>query len=139
MQESPPKHYETILLIDASLADYPLAEALKLVDYNAVACTKQFSGGTPDPTIIQWLGLQNGIWITADEKAKRKHSDNIQKAGINIIWVHRPKQGMNKKAQLLLLLWVIDPILDEIAKSRSASFFLAKYSGSRPKWERIYN
>ena len=138
MQESPLDELNPILLIDASLADCPLADALSLVDYNAVACSKQFSGGTPDPTIIQWLGLQNGIWITADEKAKRKHADEIQQAGINIVWVRRPKQGMNKKAQLLLLLWVIDPILDEIMKSKDIAYFLAKYSGAKPKWERIY-
>ena len=137
MQESPPKRYDPILLIDASLADRPLAKALTLVDYNAVACIDQFSGGTPDPIIIQWLGLQNGIWITADEKAKRVHSEEIQKANINIIWVRRPKQGMNKKAQLLLLLWVIDPILDEILKAKSPIHFRAKYSGARPKWEYI--
>jgi hypothetical protein len=137
LQESLPKKIVPILLIDASLADCPLAEALHLVDYNAIACTKQFPGGTLDPTIIQWLALQNGIWITADEKAKRKHADEIHKAGINIIWVHRPKEGMSKKAQLLLFLWVIDPVLDEINKSRGTAYFLAKYSGARPKWERM--
>jgi len=137
LQQLPPKNPDPILLIDASLADCPVADALHLVDYNAIACTKQFSGGTPDPTIIQWLALQNGIWITADERAKRKHADEIQKAGINIIWVHRPKEGLSKKAQLLLLLWVIDPILNEIKKSNSTSYFLAKYSGLRPKYERI--
>jgi hypothetical protein len=137
LQELPPKRLDPILLLDASLADCPLADALHLVDYNAIACTKQFSGRTPDPTIIQWLGLQNGVWITADEKARRQHSDEIQKASINIIWVRRPKEGMSKKAQLLLLLWVIDPILDEIEKSRGTAYFLAKYSGARPKWERL--
>lgn len=137
MQVSPPKSVDPILLIDASLADCPLADALSLVDYNAVACTRHFSGGTPDPIIIQWVGLQNGIWITADERAKRKHADEIQKANINIVWVHRSKQGMSKKAQLLLLLWVIDPILDEVKKSNRASYYLAKYSGLRPKYKRI--
>ena len=137
MQELLPDKIEPILLIDASLADCPLADALNLVDYNAVACTRHFAGGTPDQIIIQWLGLQNGIWITADERAKRKHADEIQKANINIVWVHRPKQGMSKKAQLLLLLWVIDPILDEVKKSKSTSYYLAKYSGLRPKYKRI--
>lgn len=138
MQESPPEGHDPVILIDASLADCPMAKALTLVDYNAIACTEQFPGGTPDQTIIQWLGLQNGIWVTADEKAKREHSKEIHKAGINIIWVRRhKKEGMSKKAQLLLLLWVIDPVLDEINKSRGAMYFLAKYSGARPKWERM--
>ncbi len=90
MQKSLPKKLDPILLIDASLADCPLADALCLVDYNAIACSKQFLGGALDPTIIQWLALQNGIWITADEKAKRKHADEIQKANINIVWVTCP-------------------------------------------------
>lgn len=137
MQVSPPKSINPVLLIDASLADCPLADALSLVDYNAVACTRHFAGGTPDPTIIQWIGLQNGVWVTADERARRKHADEIQKANINIIWVHRPKQGMSKKAQLLLLLWVIDPILDEVKRFNRGSYYLAKYSGLRPKYERI--
>ena len=137
MQESPPRDHKPLLLIDASLADCPLADALKLVNYNAIACTKQFAGGAPDPNIIQWIGLQGGIWITADERAKRTHSEEIKKAGINIVWVRRPKKGMSKKAQLLLLLWVIDPILDETLKSKEPVHFLAKYSGMRPKWERL--
>jgi len=137
LQESPPRDHSPLLLIDASLADCPLADAFKLVDYNAVACTKQFAGGTPDPQIIQWIGLQGGIWITADERAKRTHSEEIKKARINIVWVRRPKQGMSKKAQLLLLLWVIDPILDETLKAKEPVRFLAKYSGMRPKWERL--
>ena len=137
MPVSLPKSVDPVLLIDASLADRPLADALNLVDYNAVACTRHFSGGTPDPMIIRWLGLQNGIWITADERARRNHADEIQQANINIVWVHRPKQGMSKKAQLLLLLWVIDPILDEVKKSNRASYYLAKYSGLRPKYNRI--
>jgi hypothetical protein len=134
---SNPNAINPILLFDASLADGPLAEALNLVDYNAVACSKQFAGKTPDPTIIQWIGLQNGIWITADERARREHAKEIKKAGIKIIWVHRSKEGMSKKAQLLLILWVIDPILEEINKSKGASYFLANYSGIRPKWKRL--
>ena len=138
MQESPPKQSDPLLLIDASLADCPLADALTLVGYNVLACTRQFAGGTPDPKIIQWIGLQGGIWITADEKAKRTHSQEIVKAGINIIWVRRPKKGgMSKKAQLLLLLWVLDPILQEILKAKESVHFIAKYSGSRPIWEHL--
>jgi hypothetical protein len=32
---------------------------------------------------------------------------------------------------------VIDPILEEITKSRGASYFLANYSGMRPRWKRL--
>lgn len=137
MQNSPAEKQGALLLIDESLADRILAPALRLVDYNAVAVTQQFGPGVQDPILIQWLGFQGGIWITADEKAKRKHSEEIKGAGIHIVWVRRLKEVMSKKAQLLLLLWVIDPILEEIAKTRRPAQFLARYSGKRLKWERL--
>lgn len=138
MPDSPHDRQKPLLLIDASLADRPLAEALRLVDYNAVAVTDQFGHGVKDPTLIQWLGLQGGIWVTADEKARREHSDEIKDAGIHIIWVRRPKKtGMNKKQQLLLILWTIDPILDEIATAQRPAQFMAYYNVQRPKYERI--
>jgi hypothetical protein len=136
----PPIHDRNLfLLIDASLADSPLADAFKLVDYNAISCSKQFPDGTPDQTIIRWLGMRGGIWVTADEKARRAHSQEIQKAGIHIVWVHRPKEGMSKKDQLLLLLSLIDFILEEISRSKQPLHFLAKYNGTRPKLERLPN
>jgi hypothetical protein len=109
-----------------------------LVDYNAVAVTEQFGQGVEDPTLIQWLGFRGGIWVTADKRAKHQHSEEIREAGIHILWVRRhKKEGMSKKAQLLLLLWVLDPILDEIARARRPTQFLSRYIGERPKWERL--
>ena len=138
MQQSVHDATSPLILIDASLADRPLANAMREVDYNTVATSVQFGDGALDPTIIQWLGLQQGIWVTANENARRKHSDEIRAAGINIIWVRRPKKrGLSKKAQLLLLLWVMDPILEEMANANTPAQFRAYYSGSRPKKERL--
>jgi len=138
LQELSPEQQGPLILIDASLSDRPLAEALRLVGYTAVAVTDQFEQGARDPVLIQWLGLQGGIWVTADEKVRREHAEEIKTAGIHILWVRRPKKlGMSKKAQLLLLLWVIDPILDEVRRTRRPLQFLAKYSGAKPKWERL--
>lgn len=137
MQQSCPEEQGPLILIDASLADKPLAEALRLVGYSTASTTEQFGQGAPDPMIIKWHGLRGGIWVTADEKARRKHAQVIKDAGIHILWVRRSKQGMSKKAQLMLLLWVIDPILQEMSMSRGPAQFLANYSGARPKWERL--
>lgn len=137
MQPSFPEEQGPLILIDASLADRPLAEALRLVGYSAMAATEQFGQGAPDPMIIKWHGLRGGIWVTADEKARREHAQEIKDAGIHILWVRRPKHGMSKKDQLLLLLWVIDSILQEMSMARGPTQFLAKYSGARPKWERL--
>jgi hypothetical protein len=137
LQELPFEEQGPILVIDESLSDRPLAQALRLVSYNTAAATEQFGHGARDPIIIQWLGLQRGIWVTADEKAKRKHAQEIRDAGIHIVWVRRPKWGMSKKAQLLLLLWVVDPILQETARAKGPAQFLAYYSGERPKWKRL--
>lgn len=138
MQDSSSSQQGLFLFIDDSLAGPPLAQALRLVDYNAVAVKEQFGEGVKDPPLIQWLGFRGGVGVTADEKAKRQHLEEIREAGIHILWVHRDKRkGMSKKAQLLLLLWVLDPILYEIAKARRATQFLARYVGGRPKYERL--
>jgi hypothetical protein len=123
-----------LLFIDACLADNPLAIALQAVNYNAIACNKQFPNATPDPTIIQWLALQGGIWITADEKAKRQHALEIKKAGVHVIWIKRSKNGMNAKNQLLLILWIIDPILQEISRAKRPCYFIGDYNGLRPRY-----
>lgn len=127
-----------LLLIDENLADLVLAEALTLVGYNAKSVRRLLGAGTEDPILINWLGIQRGIWITTDQKAKSEHFKDIKKAGIHIIWVRPPRHlQFSKKTQLLLLLWVIDPILQEIAKVKGPAQFLAYYSGSRPKYKRL--
>lgn len=137
MQLSLRKQQGSFLLIDANLADRPLSQALRLVDYNALSVTEQLGEGATDPIIIHWLALQGGIWVTADERARRKHANEIRAAGIHILWVRRHrKHGMSKKAQLLLLLWIVDDILQEIRQARAPTQFLAYYSGQRPKWEK---
>ena len=138
MQDSPQSSRTPILLIDESLADRPIAQALRLVDYNAIAVTEQLGPGADDPSLINWLGLQGGIWVTADERARRQHSDEITRAGIHMLWVRRPRRGgLSKRDQLFLLLGVLDPILDYLARARAAMQFRASYSGARPKLERL--
>jgi hypothetical protein len=133
LQESSAKPSAPLLLVDESLSANPLAVILRLLDYNAKAVTEQFGQGVEDPTLIRWLGLQGGIWITADEKAKRQHADEIMEAGIHIVWVRRSKEGMGKKDQALLLLWVIDTIVGHISRARKPTQFLAYFVGRRPK------
>jgi len=126
------------LLIDACLSDRVIAKALCMVDYNAESVTEKFGPSITDPILIQWLGLQRGIWVTADENARRKHATEINNAGIHVLWVRRDRNmGMSKREQLLLILWVIDDILETAGASRAPAQFLAYFSGKRPKWEKL--
>ena len=140
MQSSFANEQAPLLLIDENLADSAIAQALRLVEYNAHAVSEVLSPGIDDPTMISWLGLQRGIWITADDRAKLQHAKEIHRAGINVLWIRRPKAsgvGLNKRDQLLLLLWVLDPILEELARAHGPRYFRAYYSGKRPRYERI--
>jgi len=138
LQQSAISPNSTVILIDESLADKALAIALSAVDYNAIASTVQLGSGALDPTIIQWLGFQGGLWVTADFDSKRKHADAIKNASINILWIERPKNGgFPKRSQPRLVISVIDPVLNEIAKSRCTCFFIAKFNGDKPKCIRI--
>ena len=137
MQSSFASAQQPLLLIDESLSDRAVAQALCLVDYNAQAVRDVLSPGVDDPSLIRWLGLQAGVWVTADDKAKKQHADAMNKAGIHVLWIRRPKSGLSKKGQLLLLLWVLDEILDQLSTAKGPRWFTAQFSGKRPKWYRI--
>lgn len=140
MTGSQPDPSTVVVLLDASLADRPVAAALRLVDYsNAVAVSDRFGEGVEDPIVIQWLGLQGGLWVTMDERARHRHAAVIEQSGIHVLWVRRPKSGMSKRQQLYLLLGVLDSVLEQIKRTRlnQSLRFLAKYSGERPRVERL--
>jgi hypothetical protein len=138
LHQPPSPQVGPYILIDECLADVPITEALKLVDYNALSVSRLFGQGTKDSMIINWLGLNGGVWVTGDEKAKHEHAIGIKKAGIHIVWVHRHKKhGMSKKDQLKLLLWVLDPILETVISSRGPVQFKVYYNGIRPAWKQI--
>jgi len=140
LRVSPVDIRTSVLLIDENLNDRPISQALRLVDYNAKSVTEEFGQGVNDPMLIQWLGLQGGIWVTADEKAKRTHAHEINSAGISVLWIRRDKKlGMSKKAQLLLILWIIDDILKEVYRRKTPVKFLAYYHGVKPKYEILSN
>ncbi len=126
-----------LILIDESLAAGPLQTVLSAVGYQAVSVQQAVGAGAQDSVILSWLGLRQGIWVTADEKAKRQHAGLIKSAGIHIIWVHRPKEGLNLRQQALLLLSTLDLILEDAARARSPRLYLVKFSGQRPRWERL--
>jgi len=126
------------ILIDENLADQAIATALKAVGYNASAVRDRFGAGTDDPTLIQWLSLQKGIWITRDKKAKSKHAEEIERSQIHIGWIAFPKkEGLSMKDQLPLLLWHVDDILEQVARSRQPARFSLHYNGKKPKCDRL--
>ena len=85
MRTSTPDIRDLDVLIDENLADHALATALSAVGYRATAVRDRFGPGTDDPTLIQWLGLQKGVWITRDKKAKSMHADEIERSQIHIV------------------------------------------------------
>ncbi|MBI2918678.1 MAG: hypothetical protein HYY01_11915 [Chloroflexi bacterium] len=131
-----PEQQGQLILLGENLSPN-VSQALRLVDYNARHGTEVFPQRMPDPTVVPWLALQQAVWVTADERARRQWAEEIRRAGIPVIWVHRPKEGLSRKALLLLLLWVLDPILTEVAKARGPRHFRASFSGKRPKWEAL--
>lgn len=138
MRASLPDPHDLQILIDENLADDAIAAALVAVGYNAVSVRAKFGQGTKDPSLIQWLGMQRGVWITRDKKAKSKHADEIEKSQIHIGWVTFPKKaGLSMKNQLLLLLWCVDEILEQIIRARQPARFRLYYNGKQPKFERL--
>ena len=125
------------MFVDESLADMPLANVLRILDYNARAVKEVLPEGTKDEVLLGWLSLQGGVWVTADDRARRRHNQAIRAAGVNVLWVTRPRDGMSKKAQAYLLLGVLDKLLDGLVHARDPRWFRAYYSGERPKLEEL--
>jgi len=138
LRTSTPDTSDFEVLVDENLADHALATALSAVGFKATAVRDRFGPGTDDPTLIQWLGLQKGMWVTRDKKAKSKHADEIERSQIHVAWVRFPKnQGLSMKSQLLLVLWHLDDMLEQISRARQPARFTLYYSGQKPKCERL--
>jgi len=107
---------EPLFLIDDSLV-YQVANALALFEYNVTSVRVVFGGRdrVKDPEIISWLAALDGpgVWIHADDRAKKQHRAEIIAGGISTVWVIRPGGSMSGKHQLRLLSWAIPNILDQ--------------------------
>ena len=107
-----------MILIDDTL-DRFVADALRLVEFNVSSVYEVFDrrDRVLDPEIIAWLSNLKvpGVWVHADNRAKKQHRALIISSQISTIWVIRPKGAMSGKHQLRLLSWVIPNVLDDQA------------------------
>ena len=92
--------------------------ALSAVGFNAKGVREVLGQGVSDPEIIEWLGAQGGVWVHADDRAKKQHRQEMVTAQISTLWVHRPRQGMSAVDQLRAIIYVLEDYLSVLRGSR---------------------
>ena len=85
--------------------------------------------GVDDREIIPWVARQSGIWIHADDSARKDHTALMLAQGISTLWVHRPKYGMSGAKQLRLIAYVLDDFLEKFQLSRRPIHYRASAHG----------
>ena len=104
-----------LVLIDHSLVNN-VATALSLVGLPVQNAYDTFDrrDSVTDEEIIEWLSPRGpaGIWVHADDRAKKRHKADIVSNRISTIWVRRKKGRMSARSQLRLLAHVIPYVLD---------------------------
>ena len=105
-----------LVLLDHSLV-HSVADALALVELPVLSAYKAFDQreSVKDEEIIAWLGQRGpaGIWVHADDRAKKAHKVDIVSNRISTIWVRRRRGVMSARSQLRLLAYVIPYVLAE--------------------------
>ena len=103
-----------LALLDHSLAN-SVADALALVGLPVVSAYEAFDrrDNVKDQEIISWLGQRGpaGIWVHADDRAKKVHKVDIVSNRVSTIWVRRRRGAMSARSQLRLLAYVIPYVL----------------------------
>lgn len=66
-----------------------------------------------DPHIIEWLGERNGIWIHADDSAKREHAKLIIARDVRTMWVYRPTGKLSAREQMRIVGYVLPQLLQK--------------------------
>lgn len=93
-----------------------VADALALVGLPAKSAYEVFErrDNVKDEEIITWLGQLGpaGIWVHADNRARKQHRVRIISNRISTIWVKRKKGGMSAREQLRLLSYVLPYALE---------------------------
>ncbi len=112
-----------MLWIDNSLSPL-VAQALKIVGYNVVVQgdVEEFSSlprVLDDQHIIPWLQRNDGIWVHADNSARREHRKQIAISQIRTLWIHRPDGKMSNREQLRVLAYVLPDALEDFAAPKA--------------------
>lgn len=121
-------------MLDESL-DQAVAEALRLVGYNFTTVFRVFPGRArvPDHEIIEWLYRNDGVWVHADDKAKREHGKLIIAKNIRTLWIYRPRGMMSGAEQLRILSYVLPVLLDNYRQHPSRRHYAADVLGQPPR------
>ncbi|MCS7206325.1 MAG: hypothetical protein NZ951_00035 [Dehalococcoidia bacterium] len=102
-----PKYREPPLVVDESLAAPQIVTVLQAMAFDARAVQPS----EPDSAVIQWMASFGGVWITSDEEARKAHAEALQRARINVIFVHQPKGGLSRRAQIRLIVCTIERVV----------------------------
>ena len=104
-----------LVLIDHWLVN-SVANALALVGLPVANAYDTFDqrDSVKDEEIIEWLGRRGpaGIWVHADDRAKKRHKTDIVSNRISTIWVRRRSGKMPARSQLRLLAHVVPYVLE---------------------------
>ena len=71
-----------------------------------------------DEEIIPWVGQQDGVWVHADDSAKKDNRELLLANSISTLWVRRPKTGMSGASQLRAVAYVVEDFLERKRNSR---------------------
>lgn len=92
--------------------------------------------GVSDTEIIPWVAHQGGVWVHADDKAKKQHRRQMLSSGISTLWVKRPKHGMSGADQLRAIAYVIQNYLNRFDAAKGPVHYRVSAHGERTR-ERI--
>lgn len=130
---------EIKFLLDECLP-YRVADSLREVGFNITSSHGEGVDGWEDDQLIPWLGVQQFVWITKDDSARKAHERAIQSAQISVVWVRGTerkdgttiKNTINLKEVLHLLVAKLDDMRDVIAEANGPRFFLLHMRGKSP-------
>ncbi len=111
-----------------------IGEILEHVGFQIVFAPK----GIKDEELIPYMGENNYVWITKDDRAKTQHETLIMTANISVVWVRglahqRKKKGpisrpSNMKDILRMLVSKLDQAAEAIAKEKGTPRFFLLYT-----------
>lgn len=89
-------------LLDNQLNPY-LAAAFQLAGWD-IKSVQEWFGVDPeesvlDEVIIPRCGSEGRVWVTADERAQRRHEAALKLHRVSVLWIIRPNDGMSTAYQ----------------------------------------
>jgi predicted nuclease of predicted toxin-antitoxin system len=129
---------DPLFLLDESL-NPKVSEALCLVGYHILSIKTVFSArpGVEDPEVIEWCRVNDAVWITADERARKRHLADICSSRIRVIWIHRTQGKMSSKDQLRVIANALPDLIERFNIHQKQLHYCLKVHGL-PNKERLH-